>query len=154
MTWRSLKRLLLFFWAIWLSLVVAGNLADALKAAGVLSDSVAYASGNYQTILEVLAPFELPAALGGWLFAGVIAWEILAAAMFWWTGLSFRGFQDRERRGRIIATFAISLGLWGAFQIACEAFPSSLAYQLASTHRLLFTETLVTLLAIALLPDD
>jgi hypothetical protein len=154
MSWRGLKRLLLLFWAVWLSLVVAGNAADALKAAGVLPESYAYASGNYATILEVLAPFNLPAAFGGALFAGVILWEVLAGAMFWWAGLTFRGCQNRDGRGRLIAAFVISLGLWGAFQIACEALPSPLAYQLAGTHRLLFTETLATLLAIVLLPDE
>ncbi len=51
-------------------------------------------------------------------------------------------------------TFATSLGLWAGFQIACEVFPSELAYQLGATHRVVFIETLATLLAIALLPDE
>jgi len=154
MTCRTLKRLLLLFWAVWLSLVVSGNTCDALKALGVLPESFAYASGNYRTILEVLAPFDLPVALGGVLFAGVILWETIAAASFWWIGLTFQGYHARERRGLLIFTIMLSLGLWGTFQIACEALPSPLAYQLAGTHRMLFTETLATLLAVVLLPED
>jgi hypothetical protein len=154
MSWRALKRLLLVFWALWLSLVVAGNVADALVALRIVPEACPFRSGNYRTILEVLEPFDPPAATGAVLFAGVIFWELVAAGMFWWAGLTLRGFQDSQRRGRLIATFAISLALWGAFQIACEALPSPLAYQLAGTHRVLFIESLATLLAIALLPDD
>ena len=54
----------------------------------------------------------------------------------------------------LVVTFAAALGLWAAFQIACEVFPSELAYRLGATHRLLFTETLATLLAVVLLPDE
>jgi hypothetical protein len=152
--WRTLKRLLLVFWGVWLTLVVVSNAAEALKALGVLPESFAFASGNYQTILDVLAPFGLPDALGALLFAGAILWEAVAAALFWWAGLTFHGYQNSKRRGLLVLTFAVSLGLWGAFQIACEALPSPLAYQLAGTHRLLFTETLATLLVVVLLPDD
>ena len=152
--WRIFKRSLLLFWAVWLSLVVAGNAADGLKALGVLPESFRYASCNYATILEVMAPFGLSAAMGGVLFAGVILWEAVSMSLFWWTGLTFQGFKTADRRRLLVATFGVGLGLWGAFQIVCEAFPSPLAYRLAGTHRLLFTEQLATLLAVTLLPDD
>jgi hypothetical protein len=153
-SWLTFKRLLLLFWAVWLSLVVAGNVCDALREAGLLGESWRYASGNYQAIREVLAPYELSDAVATVLFAGVIAWEIVSTALFWWTGVTFRGFKAQGQRGRIVATFAVGLGLWAAFQIACEALASPAAWRVAGTHRLLFTEQLATLLAIALLPDD
>ena len=153
-SWRLLKRCLLLFWAVWLALVVATNVADGLKALAILPASFPFASGNYQTLLEVVNPFDLPAAVAGCLFAAVVAWEIASMLLFLWAGLSFQGAKSTERRGRLVATFAVGLGLWGTFQIACEALPSALAYQIEGTHRSLFTAQLATLLAIVLLPDD
>jgi hypothetical protein len=152
--WRTLKRLVLLFWAAWLSLVVAGNVCDALKHLGLLPERWLYASGNYQAILEVLAPYNLPDKLAGILFAGVILWEVVVTILFWWSGLTIRDYAARDGRRLLVVTFAASLGLWGAFQIACEALPSPLAYQLAATHRLLFTETLASLLVVVLVPDE
>ena len=133
---------------------MASNLADALKTAGFLPASFPYASGNYAAIQEVLAPFGFSDRVAGLLFAGVILWEGLAATLFWRAGLSFQGFPDPQSRRRLILAFAVSLGLWGAFQLACEALPSPVAYRIEGTHRLLFIATLATLLSIALLPED
>lgn len=152
--WLLFKRLLLLFWAVWLSLAVASNMADGLKAMGVLPESFRFASGNYQAIIQVTAPFGLPVSVVGFLFVGVILWEGLSMLLFWYMGLTFQGAKDVDRQGLLVLTFAISLGLWAAFQIACEAFPSALAYQIAGVHRLLFTAQLATLLAVVLLPDD
>ncbi len=152
--WRRLKRCLLLFWAVWLSLVVTTNVTDGLKALGTLPVSLPFASGNYQTILEITAPFGPPAWLAGVLFAGVIAWEAASMALFGWTGLTFQTACPPQRRGRLVATFAVGLSLWAAFQIACEALPSQLSYQIEGTHRGLFTAQLATLLAVMLLPDD
>ena len=152
--WLFLKRLLLFFWAAWLSLVTATNTADALKAAGVLPGSFPFASGNYELVRQVAAPSGLPPAAVAGLFAGVIVWEGTAAALFWRAGRSFRGAKAGGRHGLPVWTFAVSLGLWAAFQLACEALPSQLAYQVEGAHRGVFTAQLATLLALALLPDD
>src|SRR5262249_42926840 len=111
-------------------------------------------SGNYEAILDLTGPFGISPAMAGFLFVGVILWETASMALFWYTGLTFQGIKDRERHGRLVLTFAVGLGLWGAFQIACEVFPSKLAYQLAGVHRVLFTAQLATLLALVLLPDE
>ena len=153
-SWRLLKRGLLLFWAVWLSLVVATNVTDGLKALGVLPASFRFVSGNYEAILEVVAPFDPPAAVAGWLFAGVVVWESVSMLLFWWSGLTFQGVKAIERRGRLVAAFTVGLGLWATFQIACEALPSALAYQIEGTHRGLFTAQLATLLAVVLLPDE
>jgi hypothetical protein len=151
-TWRTCKRLLLLFWAVWLSIVVATNLADALRSAGLLDASFPFASGNYATILEVTAPFEVPHWASAGMFAGVIVWEAASMLLFWIATVAYA--EAGKRHKWLPLTFTVGLGLWAAFQIACEAMPSLLAYQLAGTHRLLFTEQLATLLAIMLLPDD
>jgi hypothetical protein len=152
--WLLLKRFLLLFWAVWLSLVVASNVADGLKAAGVLPESFRFVSGNYGMILEVTAPFGLPPAVAGFLFVGVILWESLSLVLFWYTGLTFQGTKEPDRHGRLVLTFTVSLALWAAFQIACEAFPSELAYKIEGVHRMVFAAQLATLLALVLLPDD
>jgi hypothetical protein len=154
MNWVTLKRLVLLFWAVWLGLVVVFNVADALKTLGVLPPTFVWASGNYGAIQEVLAPFGMPFWLAGVLFAGVIVWETLCATLYTLCGWSYRATRSQQQQRLLVLTFAAALGLWAAFQIACEAFPSELAYRLEATHRLLFTETLATLLAVVLLPDE
>ncbi len=152
--WTTLKRLLLLFWAVWLALVVVFNVADALKAIGILPATFVWTSGNYGAILEVIAPFDLPYWLGAVMFGSVIVWEAICATLYARCGWRFSGVRGREQQRLLIVTFTASLGLWAAFQVACEVFPSDLAYRLGGTHRLLFTETLATLLAVMLLPDE
>lgn len=144
-----LKRSLLLFWTVWLTVVLLSNLADAGKAAGLLGESWAFASGNFAVIKETTARYAIPDLVNALLFAGVIIWQALATILFWWAVWPFRG---RQSGGRILyLAFTTSLLLWGAFLIADEVF---IAYPLESTHFRLFVAQLVTLLAIELLPED
>src|SRR5205809_3246339 len=79
----AFKRLLLLIWAVWLSVVFLSNLADAAKGLGWLGDSWAFASGNLEFIRQTTARYGTPDAVNGVLFAGVVAWEGVAAALFW-----------------------------------------------------------------------
>ncbi|HTU93159.1 MAG TPA: hypothetical protein VMF69_23975 [Gemmataceae bacterium] len=143
-----LKRLLLLFWAVWLSVVFFSNLADAGKGLGLLGESWAFASGNWKLIQETTARYKFPPAVNAILFACVILWEGAAAVLFWRAGWSFRG---RSSAGKAVYwAFTISLLLWGAFLIADEIF---LVYPLESTHLRLFVAHLATLLAVELLPE-
>jgi hypothetical protein len=47
-----LKRALLACWAAWLSVVFAANVLDGMKAAGLLPESWAFASGNYRFLAD------------------------------------------------------------------------------------------------------
>ncbi len=143
-----LKRLLLLFWAVWLSVVFLSNLADAGKALGLLGESWAFASGNWKLLQETTARYRIPAAVNVILFSGVLLWEGVAAVLFWRAGWSFRG--RSSARKSVYVAFTISLLLWGAFLIADEVF---IAYTLESTHLRLFVAYLVTLLAVDLLPE-
>jgi len=67
-----LKRLLLLFWAVWLSVVLLSNLADAGKGLGILGDSWPFASGNLKAISDTTAKYGIPDLVNGMLFAGVI----------------------------------------------------------------------------------
>jgi hypothetical protein len=143
MTAAILRRLLLLFWAAWLTVVFTTNLLDGAKAAGLLSEGWAFASGNYRFLAETTARYGTPAWLNGLLFAGVVGWEGVAAVLFW---LAWLGSAGRGRGTRLVyAAFTASLGLWAAFLLADEVF---IAYPVAGTHWRLFTAQLVTLLTV------
>jgi hypothetical protein len=143
-----LKRVLLLFWAIWLSVVFLTNLADAAKGLGLLDDSWAFASGNLRSIRETTARYGTPDLVNAVLFTGVILWEGLAAVLFWRAGLTFR---ERGSAGKAVyLAFTTSLLLWAAFLVADEVL---IAYPLEGTHLRLFIAQLVTLLAVELLPE-
>jgi hypothetical protein len=150
--WKSpallLKQALLFFWSAWLTVVFASNLADAAKAARLLPETWAFASGNYRFLVETTARYRTPDWVNGLLFAGVIAWEGAAAVLFWLAWLWFRG---RGHGSRLLyLAFAAGLLLWAGFMIADEV---CIAYPVEGTHLRLFTAQLATLLAVELLPD-
>ena len=149
MTAVSLKRILVALWAVWLTFVLATNVFDALKALGRLDESWRFASGNYNFLVATTARYSTPAWLNGLLFAGVIAWEGAAAALFWVVWWLFRRPRDARKRW-CYAAFASSLSLWLAFAIADEVF---IAYAVEGTHLRLFTAQLVTLLTIELIPE-
>jgi hypothetical protein len=144
-----LKRLLLLFWAVWLSVVFLSNLADAAKALGWLDESCPFASGNWKLIQETTVRYETPAAVNAVLFAVVIVWEAVAALLFWRASWTFRG--RISARQVVYPAFTVSLLLWGSFLLADEVF---IAYTLESTHLRLFVAQLLTLLAIELLPEE
>jgi hypothetical protein len=143
-----LKRLLLFFWAVWFTVVFLTNLADGGKVLGLLDGSWAFASGNWKVIRETTARYGIPTAVNAILFAGVILWEAVAAVLFWRAGYSFRGSNSARRAVHL--AFSASLLLWGAFLVADEVL---IAYALEGTHLRLFVAHLVTLLAVELLPE-
>jgi hypothetical protein len=145
-----LKRALLLFWAAWLTVVFTTNLLDGAKAAGLLEEGWAFASGNYRLLAETTARYGTPGWLNGLLFLGVIGWEGVAAGLFW---LAWKRFRGRGRGGHwtLYAAFTASLTLWAAFLLADEVF---LAYAVEGTHLRLFTAQLATLLAIELLPEE
>jgi hypothetical protein len=145
-----LKRALLLGWAVWLSVVLASNVADAARALGLLDDSWAFASGNYRFLAETTARYGPPAWLNGLLFAGVIGWEGTAAVLFWRCWLRFPGTGQGGRQG-LYAAFTAGLTLWLAFLVADEVF---ITYDVEGTHLRLFTAQLASLVAIELLPED
>lgn len=144
-----LKRSLLLFWAVWLTIVFTTNVLDGSKALGLLGDYWAFASGNYQFLVKTTARYGTPVWLNGLLFVGVICWEGTAAVLM---GLAWLRYRDsREKRDRLVyPAFTVSLTLWLAFAIADEVF---IAYAVEGAHLRLFTAQLATLLAIELLPE-
>jgi hypothetical protein len=145
----AFKRLLLLFWAVWLSVVFLSNLTDAMKGLGWLGESWAFASGNLQFIRQTTARYGTPDAVNGVLFAGVVVWEGVAAVLFWRAAWVFRG-RGAGRRS-VYRAFTASLLLWAGFLVADEVF---IAYALEGTHLRLFVAHLATLLTVELLPEE
>jgi hypothetical protein len=146
---RFLRRSLLLAWAVWLSVVLLSNLADAGKEAGLLGESWTFASGNWKAIKETTARYGTPNVANALMFAGVIVWEGIATSLFWWAFLAFRG--NKAGRKILYLAFTTALLLWAALFISDEVF---VVYPLEGTHLRLFIAFLVTLLAIELLPDE
>jgi hypothetical protein len=143
-----LKRSLLALWSVWWTVVFASNVADAAEAGGLLGEGWAFASGNYRFLVETTARYGPPAWLNGLLFGGVIAWEGLAAGLFWRAWWRFGG--AASSRPKVYAAFTAGLVLWLAFLVADEL---CIAYPVEGTHARLFTAQLATLLAVELLPE-
>jgi hypothetical protein len=145
-----LKRLLIAFWALYLSVVTLTNTLDALRALGMLPEGWALASGNYAAIAQVMSRYALPGFAPALAYAGVIAWEAAGAVLLWRAAAAFRGVDCHSLRALYLA-FGALVGLWGAFILVDELF---IAYQLENAHRQLFTASLASLLAIVLLPEQ
>lgn len=144
-----LKRGLLFFWALWLSIVCATNVLDGLKALAVLPPTWSLASGNYAFMVKVTAIHQTPSWLVDMLFAGVVLWEALGALLFWRAFFKFRGLASGF--APVVLAFSVTLALWAGFIIADEVF---ISYQVEDAHRSIFLFELVTLLVVRLLPDE
>ncbi|HEX4130780.1 MAG TPA: hypothetical protein VHZ24_12115 [Pirellulales bacterium] len=134
----SMALVLLLFWAAWFTLVVASNACDGLKALGVLPGDWPFASGNFELTVRTTAIYAVPRSAVAALFVGVIAWECLAAALFW-----------RALIGRRNATtaFSVAVGLFAMFALADEgliAFPSGIE----NTHLLVLVALVVSWLAV------
>jgi len=148
-TFGTLKRGGLLFWALWLSVVVFTNILNALQALGVLSETFKFVSGNWQWINQTMDPLGVPRALQAFMFAGVIVWELLAALLFWRAVADYRNRPLNQERATVIAC-AVNLALWAAFQVLDEVF---LAYQPEGVHRVIFGNQILTLLMLHVLPS-
>jgi hypothetical protein len=145
----GVKRAVLLFWALWLSAVTATNVLDGLRAAGALPAGFAFASGNWGWINQTMDPLGVPRGLQAVLFLGAVAWEALAALLFWRACRAFRG-RPLAEEPEAVAACGVNLALWAAFQVLDEVF---LAYQPEAVHRTIFLNQLATLLALHLLPS-
>lgn len=144
-----LKRGILLFWLLWISIVVLMNCGDALKAAGLLPSDWKLASGNYEAIVRVTSEYGTPRWLDFLLLIGVILWEGVCSALFWW---AFRCYRRGHRRHlqAVSLAFTSLLALFGVFILTDEVFH---AYKMEGDHRGIAILLLASLLALYLLPD-
>jgi hypothetical protein len=149
----TIKRGLLFFWALWFSLVLTTNVTDALKALSLLPETWRLASGNYVFVGKVMSVYHPAPALVPTLFALVVTWEGLATYLFW---RAFSRFDGVERSGltAVYTAFAVSLALWAAFIVLDEILLVYRTTNLEAVHLGILTAQLMTLVAIRVLPDN
>ena len=124
----TLKRGLLLFWALWLSVVVTTNVLDGLQVLSFLGESFRFVSGNWSWINRTMDPLAVPRSVQALMFSGVVLWEALGAALFWRALVAYRG-RPLGLEPTVIAASAVNLGLWAAFQVLDEVF---LAYSLTT----------------------
>jgi hypothetical protein len=144
-----LKRGILLFWTLWISIVVLLNVADLLKSLGLLPENFGLASDNYQAIVHVTSKLGVPRILDLALFVGVIAWEAVCVVLFWWAARRFSSGHHRRWRAVYLA-FTALLGLFGAFILSDEVFH---AYKMEGDHRGIAILLLASLLALNQLPE-
>jgi hypothetical protein len=144
-----LKRCLLFGWSVWWTVVVVTNVLDACKATGLLAETWSFASGNYAFLAQTMARYGTLTWVNAVLFGGVIVWEAAAATLFWMAWHRYRG--NWQGMMTVYVAFTAGLMLWLAFLVADEI---CIAYPVEATHLRLFIGQLLTLLAIALLPES
>jgi hypothetical protein len=138
------------FWAAWLSVVVATNVLDVLRPIGAFPPSFPFASGNWHWINQTMDPLGVSHWMQAGLFAGAIAWEALAAGLFWRAVAAYRGKPIAEETETIL-TCGVNLALRAAFQVLDEVF---LAYQPEGTHRAIFISQIATVVLLYLPPSE
>jgi hypothetical protein len=133
---------LLGFWALYFAVVTLSNLADLLRGLHFLPSGWPWVSGNLAFITASTGKFGAPAWVNPLLLAGVIAWETLAAVLFWRAA--------RDPGGRWLGpAFAVGLSLWGTFILLDEIL---LIFETGAeaTHLRLLIAQLLTLVVLRL----
>ncbi len=148
-----IKRVVLLFWASYFTLVFITDLTDGLKAVGLFPNRLRFASGNYEFMVEVTSIYGTPEWIVALCFIAVILWAGTATFAFW---RSVRAFKGMKRAGAETAyqAFAWGTGLWAAFLVLDEFFLVYLTTDLPGVHIRLFIASLVSLLAVVLLPEE
>lgn len=142
---RSIRTLLLAFWAVWFALVAASNLADLAAALGALPAGWRFVSGNYALIEKTTAIYSFPTSANRVLLGLVIAWEIIAAVLLIRALVAHGGGRPAGRP--LEQAFAMAAGLFAAFTLADELF---IAFEggLEAAHLRIFIALLVSYLVV------
>ncbi len=111
------KWIIVWVWAIWLSLVTIMNICEALVALKVLPANFKFASSNWSLMLNVCGVYNTPRAIVALMFAAVIVWEA-AATMLLWLAAFTRDMPLTD------AGFGLLVALWGGFLIMSQFFRS------------------------------
>jgi hypothetical protein len=148
-----LTRVLLSFWAIWFSVVLASNVVDGLREAGLLHPGWRFTSGNFALVAESLAVYSLSRTCAAVMFALVLALELAAACLFWRATLASR-LLSPDAKSKILQAFLAGIGLFSAFLVFDEVlviyrrFPT-----LETAHFVILCALLLSLLVTHLCDD-
>jgi hypothetical protein len=145
----ALKLGLLSFWTAWLAIVFFTNLCSGLKALGILPETWKFASQNFRAVAGATSIYHAPRWVPGFLFTGVIVWQLAAALLFGWAFVSSVKAASLAW-APVHAAFTMALALWAAFMIADEICKQ---YDTQSSHVSFFTAQLMTLVSLHILPS-
>ncbi|MFN3266786.1 MAG: hypothetical protein ACK41E_08100 [Deinococcales bacterium] len=147
----TIKQGIILFSAMWLSLVLLLNFLDVAKNLKLLPETWKFASGNFLFMQSVTKIFHTPNPLTWFMYISAIVWEVVAVYLLW---AALGAFDPRNLR-LVNLAFMVNLALWAAFMFMDELFLawSVPGFNIAETHRSLFTANLVSLMAIHLLPN-
>ena len=149
-SWSSLTRGILLFWAAWFAIAALTNIADLLVASAVLSADWPFASGNYELIATLTNRYPRPAWMVAVLLVGAIGWESAAALLFARAFAAWPQTDAARRLARARAAYAVALALWASFLLIDEVL---IAYDMEATHLRLFIAHLVCAAAAHVDPD-
>jgi len=139
---RLLKRLLIGFWAVYLSLVALTNLVNLLDAFGVVHWTLLN-SGNFAYLRSVVRVYEIGPFLTKALLSGAVLVETAGAALAWRAVRSGDGNHAMEALCGVAA-------IWLAFIFMTEVF---VAYSSEPVFRELLLLTMTTAICIGVCPD-
>jgi hypothetical protein len=140
---------LLSFWSMWHGLVLLTNLLEGLRQLRVLPARWTFASKNYDAIVRATEKYRPAPWIPRVLFSGVLLWQVLILVGFAWTMVA--SFESGTVDFHLVSiVFGLSLSLVAAFIIADEICTE---YDTEHGHILFFIAQLVTVIALAVLPQ-
>jgi hypothetical protein len=141
----DLKWVVVWVWAIWLSLVTIMNICEALIAMKVLPANFKFASSNWTLLLSVCGIYNTPRPLVALMFAAAIVWEALAAGFLWLAAF----MRDRPI---VDAGFGLMMVLWGGFLVMSQFFRSFVVNpSIPEAHRSIYGVCLLSWIALHVL---
>ena len=141
----DLKWVVVWVWALWLSLVTIMNVCESLIALKVLPASFKFASSNWTLLRNVCGIYDTPRAIVALMFVAAIVAEAVASALLWIA--AFR--QDMPAAD---AGFGLMMTLWGGFLIMSQFFRSFVVNPaIPEAHRSIFGVCLLSWMALHLL---
>jgi hypothetical protein len=139
---------MLLFWSVWFSMIFSSNLADGLRALGLLPVEWRFTSGNFGLILESIRIYSLGEVWGVVLFAGVVIVQLGTALLFWRASLARDSLTGADSP-RVVHAFSAGVGLFALFLVVDELF---VVYEripgLATTHLLVLCGLLLSFLVL------
>jgi hypothetical protein len=103
---------LLGFWALYFAIVALSNLTDLLRSVNVLPAGWHWVSENLAFMTSATSKFGVPYWVNPILLAGVIAWQGLAAMLFWRSA--------RSGGAALGPPFTVGVALWAVFILLDE----------------------------------
>jgi len=144
---------LLLFWALWFSVVLGSNAADALRALGLLSEGWRFSSGNFDLLVDSVSVYSLARSWAGVAFTLVLVLQVTTAWLFWRATLDPQ-LLSQGAKPRVLSPFAAGLGLFCAFLVFDEALLTYRRFpNLETTHFVILCALLLSLVLILLLGE-